>query len=368
MKVALYTDTYDEINGVGNTYRKLIEYCGRTGRMFDVHTYTDAEPGVEDRGSVRVFRYRPRLPLAIYSDLVFDLALSHPRAVEEAMKARYDIVHVATPGSMGLTGLSAARKLGVPLVSTYHTAVPEFAGRRVPGILRRPTEALLWRLISWFYNHCEVVLSPSKFTRDSLKGRFKCESGIFTRGVDTDRFHPGYREAPKKTTVTYVGRVSVEKNLPLLVRAFTGMAGVALKVVGDGPYLEKMKKECPTAEYTGMITGDALSRAYASADVFAFPSETDTFGNVVLEAMSSGIPAVVTDKMGPKEIVIDGETGFVASTHEEFVDKLRLLVTDGPLRKEMGRKAREYALTRSWDRVFEDLFEQYARYAGGGRA
>jgi len=162
--------------------------------------------------------------------------------------------------------------------------------------------------------------------------------------------------------VVYVGRVSVEKNLPLLARAFEGMEGAALKIVGGGPYLEKMKRECPSAAYTGMITGEELSRAYASADVFAFPSETDTFGNVVLEAMSSGLPAVVTDKMGPKEIVRDGETGFIASTHEEFIEKVRLLVSDEDLRMKMGRNAREYALTRSWERVFGELFAEYGRH------
>jgi glycosyltransferase involved in cell wall biosynthesis len=137
-------------------------------------------------------------------------------------------------------------------------------------------------------------------------------------------------------------------------------------VVGDGPYLKEMKAMLPGGRFTGFLKGEALRRAYASADIFVFPSTTDTFGNVVLEAMGSGLPVIVTDQMGPRELVDHGRTGFITRDADDFGDKLDILIRDKEKRQRMGRAARAYALTRSWAAVFEKLFLDYARIASSG--
>ncbi len=164
----------------------------------------------------------------------------------------------------------------------------------------------------------------------------------------------------------YVGRVSTEKNLDVLTEIFKDQPEAKLMVVGDGPYRAEMQQLIPEASFTGFLQGEALSQAYASADIFVFPSTTDTFGNVVREAMSSGVPVVVTDKMGPKEQVVQGETGFITTDTADLAAKLNLLIRDEALRKKMGKNARNYALTQNWDAVFETLFEDYQRIADEG--
>ena len=151
----------------------------------------------------------------------------------------------------------------------------------------------------------------------------------------------------------------MEKNLPLLARIFRSRRDARLVVVGDGPFRSRMEREAPNAKFTGFVTGLELSRAYASSDLFAFPSETDTFGNVVLEAMSSGLPVVVTDKMGPRELVDHGFNGFIASNDREFERYLDRLIQDGELRRSMGARSRTMALERTWNAVFRSLFDSY---------
>jgi glycosyltransferase involved in cell wall biosynthesis len=155
--------------------------------------------------------------------------------------------------------------------------------------------------------------------------------------------------------------VSREKNLALLTRVFSDRKDVRLKVVGDGPFLDEMRRRLPGASYAGFLEGEALSEAYASADFFVFPSMTDTFGNAVLEAMSSGLPVVVTDQMGPKELVHHGVNGFVVGSEQDFSEAVSCLARDGKLRREMGRCAEEEAMARSWPEVFRTLFKTYAR-------
>jgi glycosyltransferase involved in cell wall biosynthesis len=163
----------------------------------------------------------------------------------------------------------------------------------------------------------------------------------------------------------YAGRVSIEKNLQLL-RKLDLSGGRDLVVVGDGPYTETLRAAQPQARFTGFLTGADLQQAYADADIFVFPSKTDTFGNAVLEAMASGLPVIVTDVLGPKDFVRHGETGFIASGDEEFVEYHRRLVRDHDLRARMGRAARAYALTCSWDAIFEEqLIGNYRRVIEG---
>ena len=367
-RIAVFTDTLDQVNGVSNTYHHLAGYCRRRKIDLDFYTY-GSRTSMEKQGSVRVFRYRPRLPVRYYTGLVFDLWTPRRILLEDCRRGEYDLIHVATPGSMGLNALAAANKLELPLVGVYHTALPEYVSTRRRSLMERmglPTDLLerltmqgCWKYVRWFYRNCEKVLAPSRSIARTLSRRIGVPMDRFSRGVDTRRFSPQHRRESPRTTVLYAGRVSVEKNLPLLSRIFRRRRDARLLVVGDGPFRGRMEQSTPAADFTGFLTGLELSRAYASADLFAFPSETDTFGNVVLEAMSSGLPVVVTDKMGPRELVDHGSNGFIASNDREFERYLDRLIQDGELRRSMGARSRTMALERTWDAVFGSLFDSY---------
>jgi glycosyltransferase involved in cell wall biosynthesis len=369
IKVALFTDTYDQVNGVANTFRYLTGYCRRKGKFLDVYTHAEKRDEVEESETVRIFRYQPAAPVEIYFDMIFDLKIPRLRIFKDFRRRHYDLVHTATPGSMGLNALMLARLDHIPLISSYHTSLPEYLRVRVQDLVKKfklPTEHtgarsenLMWDYMQWYYNQTRLVLAPSEHTKATLEEKLHTPIGIFSRGIETEKFHPRYRQEHDRVKVIYVGRVSTEKNLDVIAEIFRDKKDAQLIVVGDGPYRAEMKEICPGAVFAGFLQGEELSQAYASADIFVFPSTTDTFGNVVLEAMSSGLPVIVTDKMGPKEMVTEGENGFIARDDEDFRRKLNLLIQDKALRKKMGAQAREYALTRSWDAVFSRLFQDY---------
>ena len=372
-KIALFTDTYDEVNGVANTFRYLTEYCCKHNRQLDIYAHSDKADRLERCGSVTIRRYQPAVPLDIYFDMIFDLKLPRLRIFNDARARKYDLIHIATPGSLGLNGWALARLDHIPLIGSYHTSLPEYLSRRVDKIARkfklppepaaRKSEDLMWDYVEWFYNQTKLVLAPSRHTQSVLQARFNTKIGIFSRGIDTERFHPRHRQEPDKVTVLYVGRVSTEKNLDVLADIFRDRDDARLLIVGDGPYKTRMQRDCPRAIFTGFLQGQPLSCAYASADIFVFPSTTDTFGNVVLEAMSSGLPVIVTDKMGPQELVTDGTNGFITCDPADFRRRLDLLIQDRQLRRQMAAHARRTATLRSWDAVFDRLFLDYRAVA-----
>jgi glycosyltransferase involved in cell wall biosynthesis len=373
-KIALFTDTFDEVNGVANTFRHLRDYCARSGRRLDFYCHAmSGRDSVEESGPVRIFRYKPAIPIEIYFDSIFDLKIPRFRIIRNFLKEKYSLIHTATPGSMGLQALAVARLGNIPIISSYHTSLPEYVHTRVDAIVKKfrlPTEHsgdrsedLTWKFMRWYYDQTELVLAPSEFTKAQLETKLKTPVKIFSRGIDTEKFNPGWRQETALVTALYAGRVSREKNLDVIARIFSERHDAVLRVVGDGPYMEEMKRLLPHGQFDGFLKGEALFRAYASSDFFVFPSTTDTFGNVVLEAMSSGLPVVVTDKMGPKELVRDRETGFIATDEDVFAQKVDALVTNESMRGQMGLNARHYALTRSWDTIFGGLFAMYEEYA-----
>ena len=238
-------------------------------------------------------------------------------------------------------------------------------------------EELMWRYILWFYNQMNTIYSPSASTAAELSERGLNPEKIrtFPRGVDLHRFNPakrnGYLEthykAPAGLKLLYVGRVSKEKNLQMLVRSFITISesrpDVHMVVVGDGPYLEEMRQAL--AEYscifTGYLDGEDLAAVYASSDLFVFPSTTDTFGNVVLEAQASGIPVIVTDAGGPQENMLDGHTGMVVKADDEegFTQAIVSLIDDPVTRRRMSQEARRYIENRSFERAFNATWSIY---------
>jgi glycosyltransferase involved in cell wall biosynthesis len=350
---------FGETDGVTTTYRHLLPFFERLGPDVDVVAY-----GPEDRvliqGHVRLFVHRPRLALRVDPRRWIDLGFGATTLARELARVPYSLVQSSTPDPMGRWAQRLARRRGWPFVALYHTALADYAAIRARRAAGRLAGWALGRAMDgWlagFYGAADLVLAPSESVRADLAARVPAPVAVLGRGVDSRRFRPDRRRRRAgRVRALYVGRVAPEKNLDLLARVFAPMTDVDLTVVGDGPSWDDLRRKLPRAAFTGRLVGDALAQEYADADFFVFPSRTDTLGNVVLEAMASGLPVVVTDSLGPKELVRHGETGFVAGSDEEFAGSVRTLVGDGGRREVMGLTARRFAETRSWRAIFEQL-------------
>lgn len=370
--VAHFTDTLYEINGVASTLRQQIRVARTAGKSYTVITCDAEKPTVGE--GIHNFK-----PIRVYELSVYpEQKLFYPPFMEMldyCYRKGFTHIHSATPGPVGLAALGIARILRLPIVGTYHTALPQYAHHLTQD---GTISDLMWKYVIWYYDQMNLVYVPSRSTETELveKGISAQKVRVFPRGVDADLFHPSQRNSNADScsrdtrwlTLLYVGRVSREKNLKMLVSAFTSLSterdDVRLVVVGDGPYREEMQEALRgyPCLFTGYLEGKALASAYASSDLFVFPSTTDTFGNVVLEAQASGIPVIVTDAGGPQENIIPGTTGIVVRGDDE-ASLLRGLKTmlDVPDRlKRMGQEARKYAETRSFDRAFHEAWRLYS--------
>ncbi|MBN1592179.1 MAG: glycosyltransferase family 1 protein [Candidatus Coatesbacteria bacterium] len=372
MRVLLLSNTlgrWGDINGVEYTYNSLLPHFRKSGIQVDCVTYGPTESYFTD-GIVSIRTHKPLWPvridptLRIDPALLLDMNLHFTNLAREIYSKDYDVVHTATPDPLGMIGNRLAKERGTPLVGAYHTAVDKYARIRVGKALGsnagRMAGFVVNRFLKSYYNEADLVIVPSHYVKDELSKELKTRVEVLTHGIDTYLFSPEKRERNDgKVQALYVGRVAPEKNMQLLTAIFSKRRDVELKVVGDGPYLQEMKRVAPDATYTGMLTGEALYRAFADADFFVFPSRTDTFGNVVLQALGSGLPVVVTDGMAPKEQIQHGVTGFVANDDNDFLRFVDTLVWSPALRQKMGLAARAYAEGETWGSVFETLLTQY---------
>lgn len=370
-KLAHFTDTFYEINGVALTLQKQVNEAQLTGKPYTVVTCANGTPATNH--GVKNFS-----PLAVWDLPEYrEQKLFHPPILEMlhyCYQQRFSRILAATPGPIGLAGLFIARLLDLPIDGTYHTSLPQYAQYLTEDAT---IEELMWRYILWFYNQMQTIYAPSSSTAAELaeRGLDPAKIRTFPRGVDLYRFHPGKRngilesryQIPDGLKLLYVGRVSKEKNLPLLAQAFMSITqarpGVQLVVVGDGPYLEEMQAVlagCPCT-FTGYLEGEELAAVYAACDLFVFPSTTDTFGNVVLEAQASGLPVIVTDVGGPQENMTPGQTGLVvrADDAEALVAAVLSLLDEPERRRQMGAAARHYIENRSFSQAFNATWEIY---------
>ena len=374
LKIAHFTDTFDEVNGVARTIRQQLKMVARHGKDMTVIT-CGARADVP--GAVS-FAPVGRYTIPEYEDI----SLAYPPFLDmltHCFEQEYDCILAATPGPVGLAGLAISRILKLPFHGTYHTAFPEYVGAFTEDA---GLEDGCWRYMSWFYNQMQVIYAPSESTRFELADRGIDPEKIITypRGVDTDRFHPDKRngfyhrfDVQGRTKLLYVGRVSMEKGLDVLAEAFRKATAIRdnlqLIVVGDGPYLKEMQRLLKNAPaiFTGTLGGEQLAQAYASADVFVFPSATDTFGNVVLEAQASGLPVIVTDRGGPRENVLPDETGLIFPAGDaDALLRAVIHLVDTPERIEyMGRKARRHVERRTFDDTFLKTWEIFGAQVSG---
>ncbi len=304
--------------------------------------------------------------MRVEKDLEFDLLFwRHTEAIErELRRFQPQVIHITGPSELGFFGAYFAWKLGVPLVASWHTNVHEYLARRT-GRFERQIERATWWAMMKFYGSAKALFAPNAELCAMLKAGTGLPCHLMERGVDTALFTPGRRTRGTDEPVLrlgYVGRLSVEKNVALLPRLAVELQamGVAVEffIVGQGNEEESLKRKLPRATFAGVLRSEALAKAYAEMDVLVFPSHTDTFGNVVLEALASGVPAVVTPDGGPKFIVQDGVTGFVVED-AGFAGAVACLAKDTELLRGVRAAARTYALGCSWDAVFDRVYGVY---------
>ncbi|HEX7158235.1 MAG TPA: glycosyltransferase [Edaphobacter sp.] len=380
-RVAYFPDSFHEINGVAHTSRNFVAYAERHRLPFLCVRAGGRAAEYEQRGEMRTLELgRSRASVRMEKDLEFDVLFwRHARAIQrELERFQPEIIHITGPSELGIFGAYFAWRMGLPLAASWHTNVHEYAARRMAWLtkrlekrrgdaIERNVEAgALWATAR-FYQLAKVLYAPNEELCTMLERTTGRPCFLMQRGVETEQFSPAMRtrllDDDETVVLGYVGRLSIEKNVALLAQverelSEMGIRGVRFLIVGHGAEEAALRRNLRDAEFAGVLRGADLARAYANMDILVFPSHTDTFGNVVLEALASGVPAVVTGDGGPKFIVRDGVTGFVRGD-EDFAWAVAELVRDHTRLGQMRASAREYAVGCSWDAVFGRVYEGY---------
>jgi glycosyltransferase involved in cell wall biosynthesis len=378
-RVAYFPDSFLEVDGVAMTSNKLVNFARRRGYPFLV-IHAGPKTKITDDGSVKLFSLR-RSPLSIPVDhsLRFDPFFQrHYRKVKKAVtEFKPDVIHITGLNDVSIMGALLAWKLDTALVGSWHTNIHEYAARRLENSLRffpkRSRQDFLGFLerqilsgAKLYYKMPQVLLAPNQELMDMLTSGTTRRAKLMIRGVDTVRF------SPEKRTINdgvvrfgFVGRLRAEKNVRMLVELEdrlikAGHSNFRFLIVGEGDEREYLENNMKAADFTGYLDGEDLAHAYANMDVFVFPSETDAYGNVPQEAMASGAPALVTDKGGPRHFVTDGVNGYIARDVDEFAKYAGMLMTDRELLDRLKHTSRKFAMTRSWDSVFETVYSAYS--------
>ena len=373
MRVAIFAETFlPKWDGITNTLCRLLEHLEAEGH----ESIMFAPEGAPDRyASTQIFGY-PAFHCPWYHDL--RLATPLGTATREIEAFRPDVIHVASPLLLGAMGLKQAKRMGVPVVASYHTDVPGYMQHYGFGALREPS----WALFRWLHNQADLNVCPSTHTKRQLEERGFERVEIWARGVDTTLFAPsrfsfvvrdrmsgGVPDAP---LLLYTGRLAVEKRVELLRDALDRVPDARLCLVGSGPAeaaLRETFRGTPTT-FLGYLEGEELAAAYASADLFVFPSESETFGNVVLEAMASGLTPVCAAAGGPLDIVDHGRSGFLFEPGDAVAlsDRVQWLIDDPERAKQFGRRARAHAEANSWTNIMRGLVERYTELTAAREA
>jgi glycosyltransferase involved in cell wall biosynthesis len=378
-RVAFLSDTFHEVNGAARTCRELAAFASRRGYPFFSVRFAGRE-GFASQGPFQTLELkRSPISVGVDPDLRFDLTFFRlqSRLQEQLKQFSPDVIHVIGPGELGILGAIEAWRLGVPLVASWHTNVHEYAARRLPLAwprLRPGIQEFVLSQILRLYRRGAGLLAPSPELVEMLHTRTGSPAFLMTRGVDGAAFSPEHRQRADDTFVIgYVGRLMPEKGVRFFatLERYLENAGVRdfrIFIAGWGSEERWLRRHLRHVEFRGILDPQALGKAYANMDLFVFPSRTDTFGNVVQEALASGVAALVTNGGGPQTIVEHGVTGLVASNEEELCQYVLRLLRDPQERMAMGAAGRERMLTRSWDDVFEKVYDVYESCLNGGAA
>lgn len=360
------------------TCRRLTDYAKKHDfPMLVVHA--GKETKTWDEGSVRQMRLKRSLvSFALDEELAYDpLFQRHTNKVLKAlMEFQPDVIHITGLNDVSIVGAYLAWKLQMPLLGSWHTNVHEFAAQRLRRMMRFLPQGLTNSISGFaekkildgtvlYYKMPKVVLAPNQELIELL-GKGTHRKALFMgRGVDAEFFSPAKRTVKDGIfRLGFVGRLRAEKNVRMFVDLEEelikkGKTNFKFLIVGEGNEREHLQRNLKNAEFTGFLSGEQLAEAYANMDVFIFASETDAFGNVAQEAAASGVVPIVTDKGGPKFLVTQGETGFVAASLEDFRDRVIELMDDPQKLEAMRRQARISAETKSWDAIFESVYAAY---------
>ncbi|AIQ51940.1 glycosyltransferase family 4 protein [Paenibacillus sp. FSL R7-0331] len=379
MRLALFTDTYlPQTNGVSRTLHRLTGHLNRRGIE---HLLFSPKSASEEDCDDPV-RKISSIPFFLYPEC--RLALPGLSSIHNELRAfRPDLLHLATPFNLGLYGLRYAHKHNLPHVASYHTHFDRYLRYyRMPSLI-----PLYWKYMKWFHRSCDAILAPSRETAGVLRTRGFTGLRLWSRGVDCGLYNPekhsenvrGRYGIQTPLMLIYVGRIAPEKDIATLMAAMRLLpesvaAAVHLLVVGDGPLLPELRASAPAnVTFAGSRHGDELAELYASSDIFVFPSATETFGNVVLEAMASGLPVIAADAGGPRELVVPGRSGTLFDPQQPaaMAEAICRLAGQPELRLAMGREGRRLALSLSWETIFDGLIRDYeevieARRVKGG--
>jgi glycosyltransferase involved in cell wall biosynthesis len=379
-RVAYFPDSFHEINGVAHTSRHFEAFARRRNLPFLCVRAGDRSEAIVKDGNVWTLELpRGFLSFALEKDLRFDPVFPRhiPLIGEVLEEFKPDLIHITGPSEIGMLGAGLAHHHKLPLAASWHTNVHEYAVRRSEWFLHllpkrhsaatgQKIEDFAMAAAAKFYSVARVLFAPNHELCRLLERTTGRVCHLMPRGVDAELFHPGRRSRnpeDRDFLLGFVGRFSVEKNVALLAEVQKELERMGVNrfrflVVGQGAEEAWLREHLPRAEFTGVLRGEALAAAYANMDLFVFPSHTDTFGNVVLEALASGVPAMVTPDGGPATIVRDGQTGRIVEDGE-FAAAVAGILTDPARHAEMRQNARAYALTASWDSVFEDVYAAY---------
>ena len=372
MRVSLVTETYlPQVNGVSRTLSQLVSHLAEMGDTVQL-IHPDYHAPVENEAAgVRTYRV-PSMVLPFYKEL--HLPIPPFGRVQRALDAfRPDLIHIATEATLGLSLLRHAFRRSYPVVSSFHTNFDQYSDHYRVGWAK----GTLWRYLRWFHNRTIETYVPSRTTIADLEARGFERLVLWPRGVDGDLFRPdrpgresvrralGFR--PEDVVIGYVGRIAVEKNVGYLAEALARVGAARENVrflfVGDGPSRGEVERRMgPKARFVGYRSGADLADHYAAADLFAFSSLTETFGNVILEAMASGLPVVALGAGGVADTVQPGLTGLLIDPEapaQQFADALLALVDNPDRRRRTAEAAREYALSQTWSAIMEALRQRY---------
>ncbi|MVW76595.1 glycosyltransferase [Pseudomonas sp. R-22-3w-18] len=373
LHIALISETFPpEVNGVANTLGRLSE--GLEARGHRLQLIRPRQSSDQGRKSDERLLLTRGWPLPGYPGLQWGQSALH-KLLRSWRRQRPDVLYIATEGPLGLSALRAARRLGIPVVSGFHTNFQQYSGHYGFGLLTRA----LTHYLRWMHNRSQLTLVPSISQQIELTRRGFERLELLARGVDSQLFHPGKRcdrlrerwgLADDDVAVLHVGRLAAEKNLALLVKSFAALQQahpqqrLRLILVGDGPQRASLQQQLPEAIFCGLQRGEELAAHYASGDLFLFPSLSETFGNVVLEALASGLGVVAFDQAAAAQHIRHGHNGALALAEDEqgFIEAASWLLTDKESLRRVRLNARLHASRQGWPAIVEQ-FEAYLRSA-----
>ena len=373
LRVALFTGNYNHIrDGVALTLNRLVQYLEEQNIPVLIFAPSGPDPAINPHeGTLRV---TPSISMPVPGRKEYRVATHFPHKFRQELEVfQPTLIHIATPDGLGIGALKWAKKHDLPVVSSYHTHFLSYVDYY--KLFLGPVKWPFKKMMQWFYPQCQRVYVPSQSMIDELGVEgITGDMKIWARGIDTNLFNPEKRDpewrkkmgfAEDEIVVSFVSRLVWEKELGTYIESVQQMQQrnpkVRALVVGDGAARSEAQKKLPNGVFTGFCSGEELARAYASSDLFLFPSYTETFGNVTLEAMASGVPCLVANAIGSSSLVVEGENGRLARSGDvdDFTKKLEQMISDSTALQNMGKRSRELALNYQWNHINEALVTDY---------